>query len=452
MLPEIVKSLKLNAEMEKPKVGQITLEGARDRIRNLLSETSVHDEEKRKHIKIMEKEAMLGDVEAKGFLIDHVRNLLDEFGMEVPGMGVLSVAEEIYKHTWGLGNAEEVYLRPDVDEININDIDNIYIFRSGRPEKLEMSIGSRKELEALVTRLLVDSPNLTTSKPYVRTVRRDKTRVFVTGRDITTGITVCLRKKNTFVYCKENLINTGTMDERTYDLLTIFFRWLLNVLISGPANSGKTSMLVYFFGFGRPELRTLVIEPELEMMLSDIYPGWNIVDMQQQPNIGIDTNVLFNRAVLQMSPQRIIEGEILDGHDVRVAVKASVRNMGGNLATFHSEDVELAFHNMALSYMEEGGTGNITMDIALQRVAQAFDIVVQMATSMEGQKKVVRVAHPYVGQGQIKLHDIVTWLPGDENYFDGVWEHHPMPARMVEKLFKNGLSKKELREKGYEWC
>lgn len=450
MKSKFLEAFKIRGETEKPKVGITTLEGARDRIRNLLSETSVYDEDHRKKIKIMEKEAMLGDREAEYYLKDHVRKLLDDFGIEVPDMSSLEVAEEIYKHTWGLGALEEVYRSPDVDEININGIDNIHIFRRGKPEKLDLQIGSQKELEALITRLLVDSPNLTTSKPYVRTVRKDKTRVFVTGQDITEGITVCLRKKNTFIYSKENLIKSGTMDEKTYELLSIFFRWLLNILISGPANSGKTSMLVYFFGFNSPEIRTLVIEPEFEMMLSEVYPGWNIVDMQQQPNLGIDTNVLFNRAVLQMSPQRIIEGEILDGHDVRAAVKASVRNMGGNLATFHSEDVELALHNMALSYIEEGS--NITMDIALKRVVQAFDVVIHMAASREGQRKVVRVAHPYIEHGEYKLYDIVTWKPGEENYFTGGWEHHPLPVRIVEKMFKNGLSKKDLREKGYEWC
>ncbi|OPY63687.1 MAG: Type II/IV secretion system protein [Pelotomaculum sp. PtaU1.Bin065] len=437
-------------EYEKPKVGKTTLEGARDRIRNLLSETSVHSDEERAQIKMIEKEAMLGDKESEEFLKDHVRKLLDDFGIEVPGMTSAEVAADIFKHTWGLGPAEELYNKTDVDEVDINGVGNVYIFRRGKPEKVDISF-SKKELESLVTRLLVNSPNLTTSRPHVRTVRKDKTRVHVTGPDITSGITVCLRKKDTFIYSKENLIESGTMDEKTYELLTIIFKWLLNVLISGSANSGKTSMLVYFFGFNDPEIRTLVIEPELEILLSEAYPGWNIIDMQQQPNLGIDTDVLYERVVLQMTPQRVIEGEILDGSDVKVAIKAGLRNVGGNLATFHTEEMEEVFDNMAMSYMEKSGTNNITKELAMQRVVRAFDIVVHMATSKKGQKKVVRVAHPYIFDSQLKYHDIVVWKPGQQDYFEGEWEHHPLPARIVEKMFKNGFAKSELAKKGFGW-
>ena len=93
---------------------------------------------------------------------------------------------------------------------------------------------------------------------------------------------------------------------------------------------------------------------------------------------------------------------------------------------------------MALIYIEETDSKSITMDVAMRRVVQAYDVIIQLDTMPRtGQKKIVHIAAPYLEDGEIKLHDIVTWHPESEDeYFIGSWQPIPYLNGWWKKCYR----------------
>ncbi|MTI84375.1 MAG: CpaF family protein [Firmicutes bacterium] len=410
-------------------------------MRNLLSETHIQSEEEINETNALEKKCMEGCSDSRQALKEKVLATLDKYNITVPEMSSEEVANYICCYTWGLGPVEHIYNDPTVDEVQIIGPETVYSIRKGVYTKEEVSFASEDDLFHLIKRLIrTNKGDLNERNPIIRTVRPgDGSRVTITGPPTTKTYTLTIRKHDTFLISRDALIANGTMDGFTYDRLALFSLGRLNTLISGPVNAGKTTLIREMFGHGRSELRAVSIEPDSELRLLKHYPGWNIIELEEQKKIGIDMDVLFELA-LQLSPVRIIFGEILGITELRGAIRAGVRGQTGNFSTYHSKNIMQALFNMALTYAEESHSSVMTTEMALRWVVQAFDIIIQIHTDPQrGIKKVVHVAEPYIdGQGNLKLHDVVKWHGSKDDYYQGHWEYFDLHESIIEKLHQNG--------------
>lgn len=428
------------------RVGEKTLEEATALVRSLLSEPEIWSEEERARIASLQKESKRGNAAAADDLRRLIAGLLDRFGVAVPGMDSRGVAWEIYKCSWGLDVLEELYLDPGVDEIEVNDYGEIFTIRRGRHVRENVRFASFEAYYAVIKRLFGELGDLTASTPRVRTERAGA-RILATGPPFSSTYTLTIRKHGTFVYSRESLKAAGTMEDRIYDCLVLFNRGLLNMVYVGPTNAGKTSVLRHFFGFSPPDIRTVVIEPRFELNLRRNYPGRNIVEFQEVP--GRLTMLDAFETTLQITPTRIVVGEILGGREAHEAVKAGVRGHTGNLTTFHAEDAMEALEGIAAVLAEEGRSQRIDLDIIRRRVAKAFDVVVTIASPPNsGVKKVVQVAEPSYREGDFELRELARWEPaGEEDFLEGRWAYpNPISERLARKLFRNGIPYREMRE------
>ncbi len=428
-------------------VGEKSLEETVQIIRNLLSEPQIQTEQEIMETNKLEKLCMGGCCESRKTLKEKIISLLSKYEIKVPEMSLEDVANYICCHTWGLGPVEQLYNDPTVDEVQIIGTDIVYVIRKGKYIKENITFSSNEELLQLIKRLIRSTRgDLTERNPIIRTVRQgDGSRITITGPPVTRVYTVSIRKHGTFLISREALIENGTMDGLTYDRLALFARGRLNMLISGPVNAGKTTLIRQLFGHGKPELRTVDIEPDSELRLLDHYPGWNIIELEEQKKIGVDMDTLFELA-LQLSPVRIIFGEILGITELRGAIKAGVRGQTGNFSTYHSKDIMQALYNMGLTYAEESHSSVMTIEMALRWVVQAFDVIIQLHTDPEkGVKKVVHVAEPYIdGNGNLQLNDLVKWHGTKDDFTIGHWEHYPIAESLKEKLHRNGMPAHEI--------
>ncbi|SFR12614.1 ATPase, T2SS/T4P/T4SS family [Desulfoscipio geothermicus] len=429
------------------RVGEKSLPEAMKIIRNLLSEPSIQTQEEIIKTNELEKCCMGGCRDSRRALKEKIIDFLKKYEIIVPDMTPDDVAEHICRYTWGLGPIEEIYNDPTVDEVQIIGTDIVYSIRRGIYTKENITFPSQEDLFQLIKRLIRSTRgDLTERNPIIRTVRAfDGSRVTITGPPVTKKYTVSIRKHGTFLISRENLIKNGTMDGLTYDKLALSSRGRLNILISGPVNSGKTTLIRELFGHGKPELRAVVIEVDSELRLLEHYPGWNIIELEEQKGIGISMDTLFE-TTLQISPVRIIFGEILGITELRGAIKSGIRGQTGNFSTYHSRDIRQALYNMALTYAEESRSSVMTIEMALRWVIQAFDIIIQMYTDPErGVKKVEHIAEPYIDEkGNLQLNDIVVWHGSQDDYCKGHWEHYPITASIKNKLQRNGIPIKEI--------
>jgi len=429
------------------KVGVKSLLETMEIIRNLLSETSIQDAEEVLETHKVELAAMCGKCNARAKLTEKIIKYLEKYEIEVPDMNHTQVAEYIYRKSWGLSVIEDVYNNPEVDEVEIIGIYVVYSIRKGVYVRENIRFDSEDDLLALIKRLIrTDRVDLTERTPVVRSTREDGSRVVITGPPITKHYTVTLRKHGTFIISREALIQNGTMDGLSYDKLALFSSGRLNILVSGPVNAGKTTLIRNLFKYGHPEHRTIVIEIDSELRLLEHYPGWNIIELEEQPKIGIVIDNLFETA-LQLSPVRIIIGEILGMRELQCAIKAGIRGQTGNFSTYHSKDINQALFNLALTYAEGSHSSVMTIELALRWVVQAFDVIIQLHTDPDrGVKKVVHVAEPVIDErGNLKLHDIAVWHGSEHDYCQGYWQHYPISDTLKLKLHRNGIPAEKLR-------
>ena len=435
-----------NYEIE---VGEVAYEEALKKIRNVFSEPGILPQEAHNRISRLQIDAMRGIRGAAEELSGVIKEYLEMFKITVTDMSLDEAAHKIYTCTWGLGVIEEVYNQPDVDEVEVIGPDTVYTIRRGKYFRENITFKSEEELFNMIKRLLrSDRVDLSEHTPVARSVREDGTRVVATGPPVTNELTLTLRKHGTYLLTKENLLENGTMDEQTYEKLALFTEAGLNIVYSGPVNSGKTSDIRRFFRYCQPELRTLVIEPDRELRLREHYPGWNIIELVEQKKVGADIQFLIETA-LQLTPVRVVIGEILSFKELNGAIKAGLRGQSGNISSFHSKSTLQALHNLALIFVGEGGA-RIETDVAMRWIVQAFDVIVQLWTLPKlGIKKVVHVATPYFDKnGAVQLYDIVTWEGSEEGYHIGKWIHHPLPEPLKKKMYENGVPLSRIRELG----
>ncbi|ABO49489.1 type II secretion system protein E [Desulforamulus reducens MI-1] len=434
-------------------VGLVSYEKAKDLIRQFIAtpEHYENDNEKAK-VKKLELESMKGEKKAKQELIDYLVETMIRYKFEIEGMILHEAAIEIYKETWGLGIIEDIYHDPEVDEVEVNGIHNIYSIRRGRYCRENVIFNSEQELMALMGRIFVDYCAVNEGNPVGRTVRVDGTRVLATVPPFTNTITLTMRKHNTFIYSKDTLTQVGTLDPRIYDALALFNRGLLNILYSGPTNGGKTTMLRHFFRYSPPDIRTVLLEPRHELKLQENYPEWNIIEFQELPQQRLTLLQAFETA-LQVTPVRIITGEILGGREGPEAIKSGNRGHTGNLSTIHAETVEDAILELTNILVEEGRSQSITKEQAMERVCRAFDVIVQIfVPPQSGVKKVVAVGEPKFVDGTVKVINYFEWQPSEEDFLKGYWQYpNPLSERLIKKLHRNGVPAEELKRVGLIW-
>ncbi|WP_449241477.1 ATPase, T2SS/T4P/T4SS family [Desulfoscipio gibsoniae] len=438
------------AQESKITIGRIPYGEALSYVRDFLAERDHYtSEDELKQFETLKYECMRGVAERIPELINYIINVLTRYGIEVKGMSLQEAALNIYKDTWGLSVIEDIYNDPEVDEVEVNGINNIYSIKRGKSCRETVAFLNEEDLMAVIKRIFVDFGDVNEGRPVARTVRADGTRVLATVPRFTSTITLTLRKHKTFVYSKKTLEEVGTMEDRIYDMLALFNRGLVNILYSGPTNGGKTSMLRHFFRYSPPNIRTILLEPRHELCLQENYPDWNIVEFQELPQLNLYLKHAFETA-LQMTPVRIITGEILGDKEGPESIKSGTRGHSGNLTTLHTGSIKNSIKELT-NILVEHGQQNVTREQAMERVCDAFDIIVQIYVSpTSGVKKVIAVGEPRFVNGDVEVINYVEWVPLDNDYLTGYWKYeNPFSERLVTKLHRNGISIVELKRAGW---
>ena len=105
-----------------------------------------------------------------------------------------------------------------------------------------------------------------------------------------------------------------------------------NIVIAGATGSGKTTLLnacLSELGRAAPQTRLVVIEdtPEIRSPLANTLP------LRTAETVGMDRLL---KSALRLAPDRIIVGEVRDGHVLMTLIKAWNTGHPGGLATLHA--------------------------------------------------------------------------------------------------------------------
>jgi len=424
-----------------------TLDDAVTLIQDLFTSADFLGEEKAARNRAAAEDAAAGARGAKKETLRLLVEFLRENNINVSGFDAEGLAYEAYKEIWGLGPLEETYEDPEVNEIQINAPDRVYVMRRLKLERLEgVKFRDNDHVMNLISRMVMHDRgvSLNRSSPTIESMRKDGTRITATCPPVTKNVTMAMRKHLQRVVPFEEMIRRGVMDEKGAAILRLLVRGRANIAIIGGVGSGKTTLMRTMCGELPLNARVIVIETDRELDLARNYPDRNIVEMEEHQEVRRTLKVLF-RTVLRYSPVVIIVGEFRGEGEASEAIQACERGHDGSMTTAHFSSPELFVKGTAKMLIKEGLA--LPEKAVEEMVASAFNVVVKMyGNSTEGIMKLESITELIPGDS-FSCNTLYRWEHAEGRYEAGEWRMLGKPSEsLMSRLARYGVTRADVEE------
>mgnify|MGYP000843747980 FL=1 len=265
------------------------------------------------------------------------------------------VSQGIHAALFGVGRLQPLLDNKDVENIDINGYDNVFIqYADGREERGAPVADSDDELVELVQVLgsysgLVSRP-FDSANPQLDLRLPDGSRLSAI-MDVCARPALSLRRARLDKVGLDELIGLDTLSPRLAAFCSAAVRARKNIMIAGATNAGKTTFLRALANEIPPSERLITVERALELGLgefSDLHP--NVVAFEERlPNsegAGAITMADLVRRSLRMNPSRVIVGEVL-GDEIVTMLNAMSQGNDGSLSTIHANSSSEVFNRIA---------------------------------------------------------------------------------------------------------
>ena len=299
----------------------------------------------------------------------------------------------------GLGPLEPLLEDPAITEIMVNDVQNVFIERDGKIERVDMAFRDDAHLRHVIDRIVAPiGRRIDESSPLVDARLPDGSRVNVIIPPLAIGgPALTIRKFARDPFTLEKLISLGTISADVAEFLRKCVIDRVSIIISGGTGSGKTSTL-NALGLCIPDgERIITIEDAAELQLKHS----DLVSLESRPpniegtgEIPIRTLV---RNALRMRPDRIIVGEVRGGEafDMLQAMNTGHR---GSLTTLHANSPADAMIRLESMVLMAGFDMPVT---AIRRmIAGAVEVVLQQDRLDDGRRVITAITELSAKEGE----------------------------------------------------
>ena len=344
----------------------------------------------------------------------------------------------------GLGVLEPLIADETVTEIMVNGVDDVFIERSGRIERVPTKFTSEAEIYQLIDRI-VSSVNrrVDESSPMVdaRLAGGERVNVIIPPLALD-GPSITIRRFPQ-PFQLSDLVNRNSLPQEAADFLRALVAARFSILVSGGTGTGKTTFLNALSGVISDQERIITIEDAAELSLQQPH----VVRLEARPpNIEGKGQVTIRDLVknsLRMRPDRIIVGEVRGGEALDM-LQAMNTGHEGSLTTVHANSpID------ALSRLETLATmSDVTLpvDTIRDQINGAIDIIVQLERDSEGMRRVNAIEA--VASKHREAYSTTTLLRHIKN--DGAsadhFEFHGLPANVEQRLQRSGIYMKSSAE------
>ena len=307
----------------------------------------------------------------------------------------------------GLGPLQPYLDDPEVEEIWINAPHQVFVARRGEAE-LTPTILTPGQVRDLVEQMLkVSGRRLDLSSPFVDAALPGGERLHVAIPDVTRrDWAVNIRKYVVRAERLDDLVALGSLTPQAARFLAASVVAGLNVLVSGPTQAGKTTLLNALGGAIPPRERVITCEEVFELRIAHR----DLVALQcRQPSLEGTGEITLRRLVkeaLRMRPRRIVIGEVREAEslDMLIALNAGIPGM----CTVHANSAREALTKICTLPLLAGE--NVSAMFVVPTVASAIDLVVHLEMDSRGRRRTREiVAVPgRVENGVVETTDVFT--------------------------------------------
>ncbi len=327
---------------------------------------------------------------------ESIRRLVREQGPLLDGAAEAALVARVAARLRGLGPLESLLGLEGVTDIMINGPGQIWVERFGELATAGASIGI-DELAHLVERIVAPlGRRLDRTSPLVDGRLADGSRVHVAVAPVAVaGPYVTVRR---FEVVRTDLEASCGAD------VAALLRWAVrsgaNILVSGGTSSGKTTLLDSLSTHIPDRERIVVVEDAAELQLDQA----NVARLETRPpSVDGPPAVTIRdlvRHALRMRPDRIIVGEV---RGVEAVDMLQAMNTGheGSLSTVHANSAVDALSRLEAMILL--GAGSMPDHVVRRLIVGAVDLVIQVARTQSGERRVVAVAEPVGPDLQVRL-------------------------------------------------
>lgn len=351
--------------------------------------SSMNEDDLRKHVKTLIKE------------------IIDGLGNKIPDdVDRARLAKEVLDEAVGLGPLEDLIEDDSVTEIMVNKFDDIYVERSGKLTKSEVTFSSDDAVMSAIERIV--SPlgrRVDESSPMVDARLKDGSRVNAIIPPLALrGPCLTIRKFAKKKLTSDDLLGFKAINEEMVAFLKVAVEQRLNIVISGGTGSGKTTLLNVLSNFIPPDERIVTVEDAAELKL--VQP--HLVSLEARPaNLEGKGMVAIRDLVkncLRMRPDRIVVGECRGGEALDM-LQAMNTGHDGSLTTAHANTPRDLISRLEVMVMMSGM--DLPVTAIREQVASAVDLVVQQTRFSDGSRRVINITEiTGVENGVIQMQDI----------------------------------------------
>jgi pilus assembly protein CpaF len=323
---------------------------------------------------------------------DEALAVLQEEGYLLPQHELARIVNEVSDRVVGFGPIESLLRDPEVTEVMVNGADDVFVERKGRIERVQDGLFEGEEAVLHVIERIVAPLGLRIdeSSPYVDARLPDGSRVHAIVPPLSLcGPALNVRKFSLVPFAPRDLVTNGTVGPRMVRFLAECVRGRANVVVSGGASSGKTTLLNVLASFIPDGERLITIEDAAELRLGNTH----VVGLEARPpNVEGKGQVTVRdlvRNALRMRPDRIIVGEVRGGEALDM-LQAMNTGHEGSLSTAHANSARhLLWRLETMALMSD-----VELPVAhvREQVASAIDVVVHMSRLRDGRRVVQDVA------------------------------------------------------------
>jgi pilus assembly protein CpaF len=291
----------------------------------------------------------------------------------------------------GLGPLDALVADPAVTEVIANGPAVVYAERDGRLAREPVAFRDEAHLRQVIDRIVgTAGRRVDDASPMVDARLPDGSRVNAVLPPLAVdGPLLTIRKFGRRPLTVRRLVESGSLRPDHALLLERAVAGRLNLAVSGATGTGKTTLLNALAEFIDPGERIVTVEDAAELRLSQPH----VARLEARPpsleGVGEVTVRALVRNALRMRPDRIVVGEVR-GPEALDMLQAMHTGHDGSLTTVYAGSPAEAIRRIETMVLMAGL--ELPHAVVREHVALAIDVIVHVARSAHGRRRVVAVA------------------------------------------------------------
>ncbi|HNV72625.1 MAG TPA: CpaF family protein, partial [Candidatus Ozemobacteraceae bacterium] len=274
----------------------------------------------------------------------------------------------------------------------VNGPNCIFVEKQGRMTATTKTFTNNDHVKTVIDRILMSAGRTVNERtPYVDARLADGSRVHAIIPPLSlTGPMITIRRFSHEPYTLEDLVyRFKTLTPEAGEFLKMCVKFRKNIIVSGGASSGKTTLLNVLSSVIPQTERLIVIEDSAELRLT--HDNMGRLESRQQGTEAKNQITIRDllRNALRMRPDRIIIGECR-GDEALDMLQAMNTGHDGSLTTLHANTTRDAIARLETMVLMAGV--DLPLRAIREQIASAVSIIVQMTRFSDGTRRCIEIA------------------------------------------------------------